>query len=115
MAHTSVYLYAMLNQTFSAISMILLIKYFFKDLKWEKAKATKFPIILLGIFTGLAWMAGIYAIQISPNVGYAVALINTHALFTTIYGISVLKEHLTKEKILAFIFMLLALVAFAFA
>jgi drug/metabolite transporter (DMT)-like permease len=42
-------------------------------------------------------------------------MINTHAIITTLYGVIVLKESVTRKKILAFICMVLALAAFAFA
>jgi drug/metabolite transporter (DMT)-like permease len=73
------------------------------------------PVLTLGLISGIAWFLGVYAIQTSPNIGYAVAMINTHAIITTLYGIIILKESITRKKVLAFICMIVALVAFAFA
>lgn len=56
-----------------------------------------------------------YAFSNTPNVGYAVALINTHAIITALYGVFILKEKITKRKIFVFICMMVALVSFAFA
>jgi drug/metabolite transporter (DMT)-like permease len=56
-----------------------------------------------------------FAIVWSGNPGYAVALINTHAIITALYGVFILKEKVTKRKIFVFCCMILALLAFAFA
>lgn len=115
MLHISPLLYAMLNQVLSAISIIIISKLLYSDMKfWEWVRKIG-PILLIGWISGIAWFLGVYAIQMSTNVGYAVALINTHAIFTTLYGVIILKETFTKEKWLAFLCMMVALVAFAFA
>jgi glucose uptake protein GlcU len=51
----------------------------------------------------------------AENVSYPVAIMNTHAIITTLYGIFILKEEVTKRKVFVFTCMVLALVAFAFA
>jgi drug/metabolite transporter (DMT)-like permease len=56
-----------------------------------------------------------YALTHAPNVGYATAIANTHAILTAMYGVFILKEKITKRKIFVFLCMLFALLAFAFA
>jgi drug/metabolite transporter (DMT)-like permease len=115
MMHTSPLFYAMLNQGFSAISIIIISKLLYKDMKLDQWVRKIIPVLTLGFISGIAWFLGVYAIQISPNIGYAVAMINTHAIITTLYGIFILKEEVTKRKVFVFTCMVLALVAFAFA
>jgi drug/metabolite transporter (DMT)-like permease len=72
-------------------------------------------IALIGISQGIGWLGSMYAFNTAPNSGYAVALINTHAIITAVYGILILKERVTKRKIFVFLCMMVALIAFAFA
>lgn len=115
MTHVGPFTYAMLNQL-SAIIPVFLMSFwlawgprieFFKDNIWV--------IAIIGLTQWIGWLGSMYAFSSAPNVGYAVALINTHAIITTLYGICILKEDITKRKIFVFICMLIALISFAFA
>lgn len=53
------------------------------------------------------------AIGQSPSTSYAVALINTHAIITVLFGIIFLKEKLTKRKIAILGCVILGLISFA--
>lgn len=56
-----------------------------------------------------------YAFSHAPNISYGVALVNTHAIITALYGVFILREKVTPRKVFAFICMLVALISFAFA
>jgi drug/metabolite transporter (DMT)-like permease len=115
MAHIPVLSYALLNQIFSAISMMVVSFFLYKWLSQWKISDHKMAIFGISFFSGIGWFLWVYAIQESPNVSYAIALINMHALFTTIYGVLFFHEGITWKKICAWICMMLALLAFAFA
>lgn len=55
---------------------------------------------------------GMYAFASAPNTGYVVALINTHAIIAVLYGTIILKEKITKKKLMVFLCMLVALISF---
>jgi drug/metabolite transporter (DMT)-like permease len=115
MLHVSPFTYAMFNQT-AAIIPIFLMSFL---LSWGPQVdffRKNIPVIaVIGLTQGIGWLGGAYAFAHAPNVGYAVALINTHAILTALYGIFILKEELTKRKIFVFFCMLVALISFAFA
>lgn len=114
MQHVSPFTYAMFNQ----LSAILPIFFMSFLLAWGPQigffRKNIWVIGLIGLTQGIWWLGGAYAFAYSPNVWYAVALINTHAIITTLYGTIILKEEITKRKIAVFICMLIALVSFAF-
>jgi drug/metabolite transporter (DMT)-like permease len=115
MQYVSPFTYAMCNQTAAIIPIFLMsfllsggpqLDFFHKNIS---------VIALIGLTQGIGWLSGAYAFTHAINVGYAVALINTHAIITTLYWVFILKEEVTKRKVFVFICMMIALVAFAFA
>lgn len=113
--HTNPYTYALINQTVAAVVLFVTSYFLFG---WPKVHLFRENIKLIwgmGIIQWAWWICGMFAIAQAANVGYAVALINTHAILTTLYGIFILKEKITKRKVFVFLCMMGALIAFAFA
>jgi drug/metabolite transporter (DMT)-like permease len=115
MQHISPFTYAMMNQAAAIIPIFLMsfllswgpqVPFFRKNLA---------IIAIIWLTQWIGWLGWAYAFAEAQNVGYAVALINTHAILTTAYGIFILKEEVTKKKLFVFACMMVALVSFAFA
>lgn len=107
--------YTMLNQL-SVIIPVFVMSYFLSGgTKIEFYKKNIVTISIIGITQWIGWLWSMLAFQNAPNTWYAVALINTHAIITTLYGVFALKEGVTKKKILVFLCMMIALVSFTFA
>ncbi len=115
LTYVSPFTYTMMNQSFAALSLFIVSFFLFGGPKLEQAKKNFKTILFIGLSQGVWWLAGMYAIQWSPHVGYAVAMINTHTIITTLYGIIILREWITRRKIAVFFSMIMALIAFAFA
>jgi drug/metabolite transporter (DMT)-like permease len=115
LGHTTPFAYTMMNQSLAGISLFMLSFVLFDGPHIPAARKNISIIAIIGLSQGIGWLAGMYAIQWSPNVGYATALINTHAIITTLYGIIVLREGVTRKKLLVLGCMCIALASFAFA
>lgn len=111
--YISPYLYTMINQFGATLSLFVLSFFLFW---WPNTKfATKNwkQLLLIWGVQWIGWVISMLAIQQSPNTSYAVALINTHAIMTLLFGILFLKEKLTKRKMAIFWLVILGLISFA--
>jgi uncharacterized membrane protein len=88
---------------------------FFQGLRFDFYRKNFTQITTIGLLSGLSYYLAIAAVQIAENVSYPVAIMNTHAIITVLYGVFILKEEITLRKIFVFICMLVALISFAFA
>ncbi len=114
MHHTSPFTYAMINQL-SAIIPVFLLSYILTRKTGFAFFKTNFSlVVLIGLTQWIWWLASMYAFSTAPNTGYVVALINTHAIITTLYGTIILKEGITWKKIAVFCCMCIALISFLF-
>ncbi len=114
MVHIDPFSYAMLNQL-AAIIPIFLLSYFVTG--WTQIhflRKNMKVISIIWITQWIGWICSMYTFVHAPNVGYAVALINTHAIITALYWVIILKEKVTKRKIFVFLCMFVALISFAF-
>lgn len=109
------FLYALINQSIALICLGLMNFYFLSWLKIPFFKKNLFLILIIWLLQGGSYYLSMYAVLHSPNVWYATALINSHAIITALYGIFILKEGINRRKILVFLCMTGAILAFAFA
>lgn len=114
MAHIGPFTYAMINQLSAIIPVFLMSFLLAGGPRVDFFRSNIRVVAIIGLTQGIGWLGSMYAFSSAPNVGYAVALINTHAIITTLYGIYVLREEVTKRKLFVFTCMLIALVSFAF-
>ena len=108
-------LYTLLNQMTALTSLFL---FSFLYFRWPHIHFYKknFKILtFIGITQGIGYLWGMIAISLSPNPWYVVALVNTHAIITALYGVFILKEKITRKKVFVFLCMFIALISFAFA
>ncbi len=115
MTHADPFTYAMLNQLCAVIPIFLMTFLLSGGPQIRFYKKNFIIITLIGLTQGVWWILSQWAFRTSPNVGYAVALINTHTIITSIYGVAILQEGITTKKLIVFIFMLVALLSFVFA
>jgi drug/metabolite transporter (DMT)-like permease len=109
------FFYTVINQAIALFSIGFVNFYFLSWLKIWFFRRNFIPLFLIWLLQGVSYYASMYAVSHSPNIWYATALINTHAILTTLYGIFILKEKITKRKVFVFLCMMGALIAFAFA
>ncbi len=116
LSYANPYTYAFLNQATSAL-ILFLTAYFFSQSgpRMDFFQKNKNIILLIGISQGISWVLWSFALAWAPNPGYTTALVNTHAILTTLYGVFILNETITRKKLSVFICMLVALISFAFA
>jgi drug/metabolite transporter (DMT)-like permease len=114
LGYMSPFTYTALNQTLSILPALFITFFIASGLQLDFAKKNFKIIAIIGLSQWVGWLAGMWAFSQTPNVGYAVALVNTHAIITTLYGVFILKEKITKKKLIVFACMLVALVSFAF-
>lgn len=115
LGHTDPYTYAVVNQFTGAITLFVTSYFLFGWPKVELFVKNIKTVGAIGILQGFGWLSGMFAISQVTNPWYAVAIINTHAILTALYGVFILKEDITPRKVFVFICMLVALVSFAFA
>ena len=114
LGHTDPYTYALMNQSLASVILFLASYFLFTGPKIPLFRKNIKTIGVIGLTQGIGWIAGMFAITSIENPWYAVALINTHAILTTAYGVFFLSEKLDTRKIIVFIMMILAIVSFAF-
>lgn len=114
-SYISPYLYTALNQFWASLSLFILSFFLFGWPKLGFAKNNWKMILSIGLIQGVGWAISMLAIQSAPNPGYAVALMNTHAIITALYAVFILGERFTRRKKAIFFLIILSLVAFAFA
>ncbi len=115
LGHTDPYTYAVVNQFTGAITLFITSYFLFG---WPKTDLFLKNIKTVGaiwILQWFGWLSWMFAISQVSNPWYAVAIINTHAILTALYGVFILKEQITPRKVFVFFCMLIALVSFAFA
>ncbi len=113
--HVNGYFYAFINQVIAFFSLVVMNHFFLEGTKLSFFRKNFYQLLFIWIIQGVSYYFSMYAISHAPNVGYAAALINTNVVLTTLYGIFILKEKVTKRKIFVFLCMMGALIAFAFA
>jgi uncharacterized membrane protein len=109
------YTYTLLNQWIILVEILILSPFLYHTVGFWFFKKNFTVIFMIGITQGISYLCAMYALSHAPNVGYATAIANTHAIITSLYGVLVLWEKITWRKIFVFFAMMLALVAFAFA
>lgn len=114
-SYISPYLYTTLNQFGAALSLFILSFFLFSGPHLSFAQKNYKMILGIGIVQWVGWAIGMLAIQSTPNPWYAVALMNTHAIMTVIYGVVVFWESFTRRKQVILWLVTLSLVAFAMA
>lgn len=115
LGHTDPYTYAVVNQFTGAITLFITSYFLFGWPKVELFVKNIKTIGAIGVLQWFGWLSWMFAISQVTNPWYAVALINTHAILTALYGVFILKEEVTPRKVFVFICMLVALISFAFA
>jgi drug/metabolite transporter (DMT)-like permease len=113
--YISPYLYTTINQLWATISLFMLSFFLFWWPKMSFAQKNWKQLLIIGWVQWIGWSISMLAIWQSPNTSYAVALINTHAIMTLLFGILFLKEKLTKRKMAILWFVILGLLSFALA
>lgn len=115
MEHVTSDLYALLNQMVALISLFLFSFFLFDGPKLGFYRKNIRLLSWIGATQWLGYVLVMTAISIAPNPWYVVALSNTHAIIITLYGTLILWEKFTQRKMYVFLFMILALISFAFA
>ncbi len=115
LSHTTPYLYTVLNQFVWLISIFVTSYFLYGGFHFWFYKKNAVMLSSMGCLQWVWYLCSMYALSYAPNIGYATALSNTHAIITAIYGVMVLKEGITRSKIFVFTCMILALISFAFA
>lgn len=114
MHHTSPFTYAMMNQLSAIIPVFIMSYLLTRETKIGFFQNNFFTIALIWLSQGIGWLGSMYAFSTAPNTGYVVALINTHAIITAVYGTIILGEKITKKKLMVFSCMCIALISFLF-
>ena len=114
MHHTSPFTYAMINQLSAIIPVFIMSYLLTRETKIGFFQDNFLTIALIGLSQGIGWLGSMYAFSTAPNTGYVVALINTHAIITALYGTIILGEKITKKKLMVFSCMCIALISFLF-
>lgn len=115
MEQVSSSLYTLLNQTTALVSLFFFSFLYFQWPHFHFFRKNIKVLSFIGITQGIGYLGVMTAISLSPNPWYVVALSNTHAIITALYGILVLKETITLRKAFVFACMTVALISFAFA
>lgn len=107
--------YTTLSQTIATTSLLLYALFVLRDTKIEKFKEHRYTIGILWCIIGISSLCISHAFFLAPNPGYVGALQNMHILFTSLYGMCILKEEVTFRKIFVLMSMILAIIFFALA
>ncbi len=113
--HINSFLYIATIQTIAWIILFILSYILHGGPKIHLFSENIVPISTIGFIQWIGMILTMLAFASVSNPGYAVAVINTHAIITAIYSMTIMREPITIQKILALIFTMIALVSFAFA
>lgn len=111
--YISPYLYTTINQLGATFSLFVLSFFLFWGPNTGFAQQNWKQLLIIGWVQWIGWSIGMLAVWQSPNTSYAVALMNTHAIMTLLYGVFFLREKLTKRKIAILGCVILGLISFA--
>jgi drug/metabolite transporter (DMT)-like permease len=111
--YISPYLYTTINQLGATFSLFILSFFLFWWPNIGFARENWKQLLIIGWVQWIGWSIGMLAVWQSPNTSYAVALMNTHAIMTLLYGVFFLKEKLTKRKLAILGCIILGLISFA--
>ncbi len=101
--------YSFVNTLGASIIFLILIFIYKKKDDLQKIKPKFWPLTLFGIFMALSYVSTMFAFSSGPT-SYVLAVQSTGFLFAVLSGVFVLKEKLTKRKILSLILFTLGIV-----
>lgn len=113
LGYISPYLYTTINQLGATFSLFILSFFLFGWPNTGFARQNWKQLLVIWGVQWIGWAVSMLAIQASPNTAYAVAIINTHAIMTVLFGVIFLHEKLTKRKLAILGCVILGLISFA--
>jgi drug/metabolite transporter (DMT)-like permease len=106
--------YSFMNTLGATIVFVVLMHVYNESHEFQKMRGKVLPFFILGIFQAISYTAGMIAFQYGPT-SYVLAIRAGGYVLVSLYGIFILKESISEQKILALVSFSAGLALLAFA